>query len=105
MPGAVWRAKYLWIMLSLRRTVGFEQSPLFQPQRVENFVVPKDIAPRAARFADDRLRQADGFGAFEVVFTERFDLRLGSEFVQHGFGELAVERGLDDDLGLGIATA
>ena len=77
--------------------IGVQQPLLLQPQRVEDLVVPEHIAPRAVRFLNDRIGQADGLRAFVVVFRQHRDAGRFLEFQQHRLGEFAVECRIDDD--------
>ncbi len=74
-----------------------EQALLLEPQRVEDLVVPEQVAARPPGLGDDQVRQADRLGALDVELGE--DPHAGPFAIrfQHRLGELAVERRVDDD--------
>jgi hypothetical protein len=55
-PPAARRTIHLGIRRGRRRLVGFKQTLLFQPQRIEYFIVPKYVAPRPASLLNDQAR-------------------------------------------------
>ncbi len=66
-------------------------------KRVEDLVVPEQVAPGPGGLGGDQVRQADGLGALDVELGQDRDPGPFRVRVQDRLGELAVERRVDDD--------
>ncbi len=62
----------------VRRAERGEQPLLLEPERVEDLVVPEQVAPRPDRLGDDQVRQADRLGALDVELGQDLDPRPAS---------------------------
>ena len=74
-----------------------QQAFVLEPQRIEDFIVPEEVAPGPAGFGDDRGSQADRLGALDVELREDLDPGLFAQITQHRLGKLLIERRVDDD--------
>ena len=95
-PLAIDIAEDFRIALGGGRMIYLQQSLLFEPQCVEDLVVPKHIAPRPVRLGDDGGSQPDRLGALQVVLRQHANLALPREQIQNWLGEFAIQRRVDD---------
>jgi len=75
-----------------------QQAFVPEPQGVQNFVVPKNVAARAAPLGANAIDQSDRLRRLRVINRAHLDAGPGSEVGQDRLGELPVERGVNHDL-------
>ena len=73
-----------------------EQALLLEPERVQDLVVPEQVATRLLGLGDDQVGQADGLGALDVKFGQDLDARPPGVIFEQRLGKLTIERRIDD---------
>ena len=76
---------------------GASKPLLLEPQRVQDLVVPEQVAARPPRLGDDQVRQADGLRALDVELGQDADAAPLAVSFKHRLGELPVEGRVNDD--------
>ena len=101
MPHSVRRAIGRGIVGCEWRAIHIEQPESLEPESLENFVVPEEIAAWAAGLADNSLREADGFGRFGVETGLDDDACFLGKIVKNLFRKFAIEGRVNYDLRAG----
>ncbi len=81
-------------MLGVKRS---EQALLLEPDRIQDLVVPEQVAPRLRRLGYDQVRQADGLGALDVKLGQYPHTSVLAVDFQDRIGKLAVKGRVDDN--------
>jgi hypothetical protein len=81
-----------------RDGAGLQKTFLLQTQRVQDFVVPKNVAARTPSFGEQRLGQPDRLGGFDVKLRPHLDARLRGVVGEDRLRKLRVLRTIHDHL-------
>ena len=74
------------------RLVGLQEPRSLEAERVEDFVIPENVAPRMASFRQNRFGQPDRLGGFHVEFRLHGNPGIIGKIVKDRPGELRIQR-------------